>query len=145
GVVAGLVDPLDQLAFVVGLPEIDRYAQLGAALAARGLDVTEGLASIDFGLAHAKHVEIWPVEHEHGWLRSHLERSDCRSAALFRVGYSMGRRGRNPRRGSSPPAKNLVDHVVRGDFFLFIAANWPIYAADAPARASGPSWFMQRR
>ena len=65
GVVARLVDPLDELALVVALAELDRDVELGRALLARDLDVAERLATVDLRLAHAEHVEVGPVQHEH--------------------------------------------------------------------------------
>ena len=62
GAVRGLLDPVDQLAFVIGLAEIDRQPEPLARRGAVGLDVGKGLAAIDGRLALAEHVEIWSVE-----------------------------------------------------------------------------------
>ena len=44
---AGLLDPVDEVALMVRLPEIDRKPEPGAGLLAIGLDVGERLAAID--------------------------------------------------------------------------------------------------
>ena len=59
-----LVDPVDQLALVVGLAEVDRKAQPFAGVAAGVLDVVEAAAAVDRRLALAEQVEIGTVEDE---------------------------------------------------------------------------------
>ena len=62
--VAGLLDPVDQLALVVGLAEVDLEPERLAGLPAVLLDVVERLAAIDPGLALAEHIEVGTVEDE---------------------------------------------------------------------------------
>src|SRR5579875_233341 len=64
GVLARLLDPLDELAFLIRLPEIDRETEHRAALHARLLDIGERVAAIGFGLAHAEEVEIRTVKNQ---------------------------------------------------------------------------------
>ena len=64
--VAGFVNPVDQIAFVVRLAEIDGKTQLLAFSLAQHFDIGERLAAIDTGLALAEGVKIGAVEHEKG-------------------------------------------------------------------------------
>ena len=59
GLVAGLVDPVDQIAFMVGLAEIDGKPELFAGGPAVIFDVGERLAAIDPRLALAQRVRGW--------------------------------------------------------------------------------------
>ncbi len=62
----GLLDPVDELAFVVRLPEHDLQPGLFRPLADRFLDVGKRLPAVDFRLAAAKKVEIRPVKDIYG-------------------------------------------------------------------------------
>ncbi len=64
-----LLDPVDQHALVVALPEVDGPAVLGRGRHAQRLDVRERLAAVDLGLAHAQQVQVRPVQHEQRQLR----------------------------------------------------------------------------
>src|SRR3546814_1181802 len=57
-----LVDPFDELSFVVGLVEADGAA--AGALTAQRLDLGQGRAPVDLGLAPAQPVEVGTVENE---------------------------------------------------------------------------------
>ena len=59
------LDAIDQRALVIALGELDFYPQAVGLGAASLLDVGERLASVDFGLPLAQHVEVGPVEHQH--------------------------------------------------------------------------------
>ena len=63
---AGLLNPVDDLALVVRLPELDREAVRGRGLAAELLDVLERGAAVDLRLARAEQVEVRAVEHVDG-------------------------------------------------------------------------------
>ena len=56
------MDPVDQLAFVVGLQEADGQAQILGQRAKGFGDVIQRLAPIDFGLAAAQQVQVRTVE-----------------------------------------------------------------------------------
>jgi hypothetical protein len=60
--VARLLDPVDELAFVVGLAELDRQAQSGAGLPTVGLDVGQRVSPIDGGFALAQHIQVRAVQ-----------------------------------------------------------------------------------
>ena len=60
----GLVDPVDQLAFVVRLKCLDLQPQLGSPGADPILELGQGGVSIDMGLAHAEQVEVGAIEDE---------------------------------------------------------------------------------
>lgn len=66
GGVAGFMNSVDQIAFMVGLAEIDGKTQLLAFGLAERLDIGKRLAAIDTGLAFAECVQIGAVEHEKG-------------------------------------------------------------------------------
>ena len=61
---AGGVDRIDQRAFVVALREIKRHAERFGMGAAHRLDVGDGGAAIDLGLAQAEQVEVGAIEDE---------------------------------------------------------------------------------
>ncbi|MNC57495.1 hypothetical protein D3C75_1071610 [compost metagenome] len=60
------MNPIDHLAFVVALLELQGQLQAAGRLLAQGMDVGEGFAAIDLGLAQAEHVQVGAVEHEQG-------------------------------------------------------------------------------
>ena len=64
GGVPRLVDPVDQLALVVGLPEVDDQPVRGGGRDAQCLDVGEGGGAVDLRLSLAEEVEVGSVEHE---------------------------------------------------------------------------------
>src|SRR3546814_17238424 len=74
-----LVDPFDELSFVVGLVEADGAA--AGALTAQRLDLGQGRAPVALGLAPDQPVEVGTVENEER-LAGHVGRSADR-----RVGY----------------------------------------------------------
>ena len=92
---ARFVDPVDQLALVVALPEVELEAEFAGEPAAIRLDVGERVAAVDFGLALAEQVEVRPVENDDfrhgGWL-------PARSPRL-----SAKRRRCHPQDGASTP------------------------------------------
>ncbi|MNC69203.1 hypothetical protein D3C75_1198730 [compost metagenome] len=58
------MDPVDQLAFVVGLAEFDFQTLLGGAALAEGFDVGEGFVAVGGRFAGAQHVQVGTVEDE---------------------------------------------------------------------------------
>ena len=64
GLLAGFLDPVDEIALVVGLAEIDLQPEPRAGLLAVGLDVGQRLAAIDARLALAEHIEVGTVQDE---------------------------------------------------------------------------------
>ena len=62
GLLAGLVDPVDDLALPVRLQEAEGEAELGGQRGAVALDVGEGLVAVDLRLALAEEVEVRSVE-----------------------------------------------------------------------------------
>jgi hypothetical protein len=66
-VLPGLVDPVDEFALVVGLPQVDGPAVGGRRLGAHRLHVGEGAGAVDVHLAPAEQVQVGPVEdHDRG-------------------------------------------------------------------------------
>src|SRR6478609_1039025 len=61
-----LVDPIDQLALVVGLVEFERETELLCVDGAHRLDVGKGGAAVDLWFAGAEGVQVRPVEHGDG-------------------------------------------------------------------------------
>ena len=57
-----LLNPGHQLAFQVGLAEVDRDVQGFRPFQAQRLDIVEGFGPIDGRLTHAQHVEVWAVQ-----------------------------------------------------------------------------------
>jgi hypothetical protein len=57
-----LLNPVDHLVLTVGLAEFEGKAVAGGDLAARGLDVGQGLGSIDVRLALAQKIQVGPVQ-----------------------------------------------------------------------------------
>src|SRR3546814_11184835 len=76
-----LVDPFDELSFVVGLVEADGAA--AGALTAQRLDLGQGRAPVDLGLAPAQPVEVGTVENEER-LRSEERRVGNECVSQFR-------------------------------------------------------------
>lgn len=60
----GLLNPIDQFTFIVGLPEFDLGSEFPGALSDQGLDFGEGLSSVFVRLTSAQKVEVWAVEEE---------------------------------------------------------------------------------
>ena len=60
-----LLNPSDQLPFLVRLAEVDGHSQFGRPFADEPFNVREGRPSIDFRLADAEQIQIGPVEEEH--------------------------------------------------------------------------------
>ena len=56
------MDPVDDLAFVVGLAERDLEAAAGGEPPAQLLDIGERLVTVDVGLTHAEQVQVRPVQ-----------------------------------------------------------------------------------
>src|SRR5438270_2857895 len=61
-VALGRLDPGYQLAFQVGLPEINICTHLLSALPNLFLDIGQGISSINLGLPSAQQVQVGPVE-----------------------------------------------------------------------------------
>src|SRR5262249_20904224 len=59
-----LVDAVDQRALVIRLEEHDLDVQLDRTMADPGVDVLEGVATVDLGLARAEQVQVRAVEDE---------------------------------------------------------------------------------
>src|SRR5688572_21083202 len=59
---AGLLHPIDQLAFVIGLPEIDRKTKAGGSFPAIRIDLGKRTAAIDGRLARTEEIEVRAVE-----------------------------------------------------------------------------------
>src|SRR6202012_680001 len=64
-VVAGLVDPVDKLALVLGLPDVDVEAEFLPGPLAQVRQIGIGRGSVYRRLALAQAAEVRPVEHEH--------------------------------------------------------------------------------
>jgi len=62
----GLVQPVDQMAFMVGLAEVEGYAQLPGPIAHHPSDIVERVAPINLGFAGAEQVEVGAVEDKDG-------------------------------------------------------------------------------
>jgi hypothetical protein len=61
----GLLQPIDEDAFVIGLAHLDGPPELGRHPLALLTDVSEGLGAVDLRLARAQQVEVGSVEDEH--------------------------------------------------------------------------------
>lgn len=61
---AGLLDPVDQIALVVGLPQLDFEAKTSGDGAGPGLDVAKRRRAIDRRLPQAEQVQVRSVEDE---------------------------------------------------------------------------------
>ena len=61
-----LLDPVDQLAFVIGLAKIDLQVERGRAREAARFDIGQGVMAVDRRLAHPEQVQIGAVEHKDG-------------------------------------------------------------------------------
>lgn len=62
----GVMQPVDQLAFVIGLVKTDRQPQLFGLLRQHLLDIGERLVPVDLRLALAEEVKVRAVEDEYG-------------------------------------------------------------------------------
>jgi len=91
GILACLLDPVDQLALVVGLAEIDRQAQLRRLLQARLFDIGQGLAPVGRGLADTEKVQVRPIE-DQDCRSGHAEAPAVRSWRLIARGAWGARR-----------------------------------------------------
>jgi len=69
---AGVLDPGDEFAFVIGLAEVDFGVEFGCAGPDEAFDVRERVASVDFGLAGAEEIEVRSVQEE--YLHGRLEK-----------------------------------------------------------------------
>ena len=65
-----LVDPIDQLAFVIRLPEIEFERQPHRFIAAHLFNVGECLRAIDARFAGAKQVQVRTIQDQHFFHRS---------------------------------------------------------------------------
>ena len=61
-----LVDPVDQDPLGIGLPELEREAELPGPLATHRLDLGKRRGAVNMGLAGAEQVQIGAVQDEHG-------------------------------------------------------------------------------
>ena len=61
---AGLLDPVDQLALVIGLAEVDLEAECRGARRAALLDVAERVMAVDRGVADPEQVQVGAVQDE---------------------------------------------------------------------------------
>ena len=61
---SGVLQPVDEHALVVALPELHLQTQLVGGPAAEIFDVAEPRGSVQFGLARPQQIEIGSVEHE---------------------------------------------------------------------------------
>src|SRR5437870_2545899 len=59
------MQPIDQLALMVRLEEVDLQAELAAEAREVGVDLVERLSSVDLGLARPKQVEVRSLEDQH--------------------------------------------------------------------------------
>ncbi len=62
----GAMDPVDQLAFVVGLEVLEHHAERRRQFVEAGFDVGQGGAAVALGLAGAQEVQVGAVEDEDG-------------------------------------------------------------------------------
>jgi hypothetical protein len=81
---ARLLDPVDQLALMVGLAKLQPEAQLAGAPSAGFLDIRQAGAAVDLRLAGAEQVQIGSVEDEN-------RRGFAKKARLLRRLYHGGR------------------------------------------------------
>src|SRR5581483_9249344 len=81
----GLLDPLDQGAFVVALERVELVPELAGVLAEIALDLPERLGSVEVRLAAAEQVEVGAVQQQdqaHGRIQpAEKERAVCQSGA----------------------------------------------------------------
>jgi hypothetical protein len=61
-----LLDPVDQLAFVIGLAKINLQVEGGRAREAARFDIGQGVMAVYRRLANPEQVQIGAVEHEDG-------------------------------------------------------------------------------
>ena len=59
----GFVQPVDEMALVVGLAHVDLAIEVPRAVFQHGGDVVERVAAVDLRLAQAEQVQVRPVEH----------------------------------------------------------------------------------
>ena len=67
GRLARLLDPIDQLAFMVGLAELDRQVESLAPREAALFEIGQRIITISRRLAHAEQIEIGAVQDKDGW------------------------------------------------------------------------------
>lgn len=60
----GFVQPINEVAFVVGLAQIDFEPHVGGLILQRGGDAVERVMAIYFRFTTAKQVEVGAIEHE---------------------------------------------------------------------------------
>src|SRR4029453_7365524 len=75
----GLLDPVDELTFAVGLTELQSPTQLVRHLQAGTLDIGQGRLAVDIGLTRPKQVEVRAVQDVgggHGGTQSELRASE---------------------------------------------------------------------
>ena len=84
GLFAGLLDPVDQFALMVGLAEHDLRSSGGGFAA--GLDVGQGLATIDLGFPDSQQVEIGTVQDVKDGCVGHFARE---SGGPIRIGQAF--------------------------------------------------------
>jgi hypothetical protein len=60
------MDPIDEHAFMVGLPKIDLDVDVGRMVAAHGLQIIQRFMSVEMRLTLSQKIEIWTIENEDG-------------------------------------------------------------------------------
>src|SRR6516162_3313297 len=61
---ASLLDPVDDLPLMVGLPKIDFETERRGARCAALLDIAEGVVAVDRRIAHPEQIEIGAIQNE---------------------------------------------------------------------------------
>src|SRR3954469_17318913 len=96
------MNPVDQLAFVVGLAKIHGEVERGGAFEACLLDICQRLMAVDFRLAQAEQVEVRSIEDQNRWIAGQTRGVPL---VVTREAYSM-ERGEGKRSGTA----GLADH-----------------------------------
>src|ERR1700683_80851 len=88
----GLLNPVDDLTLVIGLPELDGETEALRRGAAKVLHVGERGAPIDFWLTRTEQIEIWSVENkDRVWHRRAASASTPATGATARRAKSVYR------------------------------------------------------
>ncbi|MNX97730.1 hypothetical protein D3C86_1301060 [compost metagenome] len=82
------MDPVDQLAFVIGL--LEHHARAVGRRLAHRLDVRQGLVAIDVRLPNPEKVQVWPVQDIEGQGFGHSLAKQARSRAESSARCSSG-------------------------------------------------------
>src|SRR5262249_29941861 len=104
--VAGVLEPVDDLALEVALAEVDLETQVLGQSTAHILKVVDGLVAVDVGLPFAEQVEIGTVEHE-----------DLHAGSTERIARESSREG-TPAVTNGSPIPLSSTHRIPPRYFL---------------------------